>query len=230
MKIANFYFAGATLALSALFAASPAWANQDTVESDSTNLGAFLYNYANGAETSAESNALQNGTTTGLTWLPVVAGAYGTFTPVPAGAPLTAEVIQVPPAPPTDPNMGYDGNSGFVESTFILPAGFTNASLDGYGNADDNGYVFLNGNSLGVTLGEFSNTEFSTIDQAYFQAGTNTLLIADENNSGPGGVAYYANITFDPPVASPVPEPGSLLLLGSGLLALGRRMVRRRIA
>ena len=44
---------------------------------------------------------------------------------------------------------------------------------------------------------------------------------------GPGGIAID-NITVRPGGETPVPEPGTLLLLGAGMAALGRRRLRRQ--
>ena len=165
-----------------------------TIKSDASILAAAS---GPGTASSAVVSMLDAGDTTGLTFVPVLEGAFGSFTPVPPGVPSGTEVINIPPG---------DGESGFFETSFVLPAGFTNPVLTGVGNVDNIGRVFLNGNPISPDLSdpnaltEFGNTGFSTNDAAFFVPGQNTLLIADDNTGGPSGAAFFATITFGPPL------------------------------
>jgi hypothetical protein len=197
-------------------------ANTLTVQSDASTLAAAL---GAGVPTPSVEALLDSGDTTGLTFDPVVVGAFGTFTPVPSGAPLTTSVVNIAPG---------DGESGFFKVTFTLPVGYSSAVLSGAANADDVGRVFLNGNAISPsitsgdsnTITEFGDATFSTSNASFFHAGLNELLVADNNSGGgPSGAAFFANISY-----SPVPEPAFYQL--AGLLSLGGlsalRMRRRK--
>jgi hypothetical protein len=69
-------------------------------------------------------------------------GDFGTWTPVPAGAPFGTEVINIPGA------SWWDGQSGLFKVTFTLPVLGPNVLLTGWANVDDFGRAFLNGQPL----------------------------------------------------------------------------------
>ena len=154
--------------------------------------------------------------------VPVDVGAYGTFAPLPAGAPPTSnpQVVNIPT--PSCVGDSCTGNSGFFLVEFTLPADFTSAQIVGVGNVDDLGTVFLNGtaitniNALAAGFAGPSNVGFSATTG--FVPGTNWLVISDDNaGGGPSGAAFWATVTYDAP--SSVPEPSIFLFLGMGLAA-----------
>ncbi len=127
----------------------------------------------------------------GLAFQPVLVGSYGTYTPVPPGAPPDTAVVNIPPG---------DGENGYFMMTFQLPDVFDNMQLTGVANVDDFGRVFLNGHPLTAPIGsgvsEFGNVAFGTSDPSLFQTGENTVLISVANTgSGPSGGAFFVNIT-----------------------------------
>lgn len=167
---------------------------------------------------------MTSGDTSGLTFSAVSLVDTGSFTPIPPGAPTGTVQVHTPG------DCGYYCNySGFVETTFTLPATYSGISMNFSGNVDNWGYVWLNGNAVGSELTEFGNVAFTVNNSLFFQPGTNTLLISDYNGDtgpdGPGAVAFYANITYS---TTSTPEPATLTLLGTALLGISG-MVRRKI-
>jgi hypothetical protein len=203
--------------------ALPLSADTITVKSDATNVGANV-----GSPYDSSNNArLTSGDTSGLTFSLVGTVPTGSWVAAPSGAPAGTIQVQIPPQPPSyDPNgHNTDGNSGFVETTFNLPAVFYGVSLSGRANVDDWGYVFLNGHLISGDIKSTSSLLFGTINAAYFLPGVNTLVISDSNwYGGPSGVAFYANINY-----SLAPEPTSMLMLATGLLGLAGA-IRRKLA
>ncbi len=215
------------LLLLAIAGAGSVQADTITLKSDASTLAAAL---GPGVPSAAVVTQLDTGNIAGLTFSPVDVGSFGTFTPVPTGAPSGTKVVNIPPG---------DGENGFFEMTFNLPTGFTNIQLTGSANVDDRGRAFLNSNPISPSLlsndpnriSEFGNATFSTQDASFFKAGENVILIADDNaGGGPSGGAFYATITFSPGVVSAVPEPSSLALAAMGALGIaGYYRLRRRI-
>ncbi len=146
-----------------------------------------------GAASSSVMTELESGYVGGLSFSPALVGDYGSDTAVPTGSPAGTQVINIPPG---------DGESGFFEISFTMPASFTSVQLSGAANIDDEGQVFLNGTPITPSLGspgmitENSNTPFSTSDATLFLPGGNLIVISDANLGGPSAAAFYITITF----------------------------------
>lgn len=97
-------------------------------------------------------------------------------------------------------------------------------SLTGVWATDNYGLdILVNGNSTGNTATGFQSWTPFTISNG-FVAGVNTLDFVWGNDGGPGGL----RVEFTSEAGSLAPEPASLLLIGSGMTALGLLARRRR--
>ncbi len=211
---------GASLWMAGSMAASQAQATVLTLASSADTLAAAVG--PAGTSSAAQLARLDTPDLTGLTFSPALVGGFGTNTAAPTGAPAGTQVLNIAPG---------DGENGYFMLTFTLPVGFSGISLTGAANVDDTGRAFLNGNALSASivsgssgvLNQFDSRSFSTANAAFFQAGTNTLLISDANSQGgPSGAAFYATVSF-------VPEPSTWALLGLGAAGMALRL-RRRVA
>jgi hypothetical protein len=114
---------------------------------------------------------------------------------------------------------GFDADQAFNNSTAAAAGGFPNASFFD---------VFITFGGGGTTLLSFGGDNAPSFQT--FGVGLNNVVSAVFSGrsvtGGPGGVAID-NISVRVG-ETPVPEPGTLLLLGAGMAALGRRQLRRQ--
>jgi PEP-CTERM motif len=128
------------------------------------------------------------------------------------------------------------GNAGEPVGTFVYVTSFTlgpgedpaTAILNLNIAADNLFSVSLNGHSDFGPGGNFNVLTPVTISSG-FMAGNNVLEFDVDNQGGPTGLFVEASGTVSPSVSA-VPEPGSITLLGTGLLSVvgltRRRFVR----
>jgi hypothetical protein len=97
-----------------------------------------------------------------------------------------------------------------------------------YGSDDGVTDIKLNGNILVAGGGGFGGTTFPSSllndNQGFFNNGTNTLLatLANVGDGNPTGFVMRGSVSSEP-----IPEPATLLLLGSGLAGLGLLRISR---
>jgi hypothetical protein len=154
----------------------------------------------------------------------------------------TSWVTNTSGAGPACSGSACDANDFYYyETTFTAAAGHYNGSLSVM--ADDTAEVILDpgtanqqvlvnfgaigaDNKCSIGVPNCVNIDTISLNGTLLSAGTNTLEIINAQTGGSGaGVDFSAKLT-----TAPAPEPGSLLLLGSGLLGLAYGLFRKNKA
>jgi hypothetical protein len=125
----------------------------------------------------------------------------------------------------------YDGQfssteQAYFRKTFVLDGPAASATL--IGGVDDDATIWING-AVVYSVFDGLASNFGPIDVTpYLVSGQNLIAVfADDNLFFGNNHTFLAQITGETAAAA-VPEPASMLLLGSGLSTLIARRLRRR--
>ncbi len=129
---------------------------------------------------------------------------------------------------PTGNGVDWVATGSWIYSIDFDLTGFdsSTAIIEGLWASDNNSSISLNGVSTGLTNPGFASLLNFSLDPSYLESGINTLTFSVNNtyngrNNPSGLIVDITTATANAVTPAPVPEPSTILLLGSGLLGLG---------
>jgi len=135
------------------------------------------------------------------------------------------------PGTPSDPASSNWANAYVYRTEFDIVGSPIGTRIEGTFAADNEARIWVNGVYSGFQTAGFVRSPFLLTED--FVSGLNVIDFHVINWQGQPGQSYgnptgllVEQLAESP--SSPVPEPGTMLLLGSGLAALGFRVRRRQ--
>ena len=132
-------------------------------------------------------------------------------------------------SPTASGNAGAAGNYTYTLTIDLAGLNPATAAISGIFGTDNDGSIFLNGNAAVATtaFAAFGAPTAFTINSG-FMAGLNTINVRFDNGGDPTAFFVQFNSATASPLATGVPEPGTILLLLAGIPCLACLRSRKK--